>query len=492
MVNLMRSLVIVGGGSSAWLTAAYISHNSPNIKITVIDKEIGNPVGVGEGTTLAFPKLMQDSGFDQAEWMMAVDATYKSAIVFPGWGSADKEIWHPFFLNQILEDGKTSLLEVWSKNQHYDYRHYGSMLYDTSINHNKVDLYDAGAYAFHVDCGKLVQYIQKKLENKITFIKSEVVAIQRNGDLITNLTLKDGQNITGDLYVDCTGFKGMLKENPKRVDLKGRLFCDTAVAGHIPYISREEEMRPYVVSEAVACGWIWDIPVQTRIGSGLVFNREITDIEEAKDFFCQYWNNRITKDKLKVLMWDPYYNEDFWKGNVVSIGLSAGFIEPLESTGLALISAGIVKLEAKIRDNTWSKNDADYYSLDMKLLFEDCVDFISMHYSRNTRPEKFWKFVQETYKPSDKILAYAELMKDSIRLHRNAKDFNIFSGANWTCWMAQLGYPVGAANDGYSQQEAKKIMLKYYNGVEKFRHNHSRHHATEIDRLRTYYNINQD
>jgi CRISPR/Cas system-associated endonuclease Cas3-HD len=86
--------------------------------------------------------------------------------VFPGWGDKDKEIWHPFFLNQILEDGKTSLLEVWSKNQNYDYRHYGSMLYDTSINHNKVDLYDAGAYAFHVDCGKLVQYIQQKLTNK--------------------------------------------------------------------------------------------------------------------------------------------------------------------------------------------------------------------------------------------------------------------------------------------------------------------------------------
>jgi tryptophan halogenase len=485
-MKFVRTITIVGGGSSAWMTAAFLAKNNPDMYVTVVDKEIGSPVGVGEGTTLAFGEFMTACGFEIDEWFPGVDATFKSAIMFPNWREKGHNIWHPFWLNDSLENDTADLASVWSKNQNYDYKIYGSMLYDTSIK-NKIDLANPHAYAYHIDAGKLVTFIQSKLQGKVRFIKSEVVDIKKTGNTIDELHLKDGSVITSDLYIDCTGFIGLLKDNPKRVDVTNRLFCNTAIAGHIPYIDKNEEMHPYVISEAVDCGWVWNIPVQSRIGSGLVFNRDITDIEDAKDYFVKYWNNRVSKDKLKVLKWDPYYNEDFWRDNVVSIGLSAGFIEPLESTGLALIAAGIVKLQAKIRDNTMTEMDAERYNLDMKSTFEDCIDFVSMHYSITNRTEPFWQYVKETYKPSEKILAYAELTKEHVRYHRQAKDLNVFSGANWTCWMAQLGYPVGEARDNLTKDQAEAVMLKHHNEVEKFRFNQSRHHYTEIQRLSEFY-----
>ena len=231
----------------------------------------------------------------------------------------------------------------------------------------------------------------------------------------------------------------------------------------MPYEDRDKELHPYVISEAVDCGWIWNIPVETRIGSGLVFNRSITDPEDAKKYFCEYWNNRVTPDKLKVIDWTPYYNNNIWHENVISIGLSAGFIEPLESTGLALITEGIFQLSRRLTDLTWNDYDREIYNNTMKCFFEESIDFVSMHYAKTERTEPFWQVVRNTIKVSEKQNFYTEWLADPSRpMPQGGKDSNFFTAPNWTTWLVQMGYPVAPRDFGEINDVTEYGIRRYF------------------------------
>ena len=482
--KIIRSIAIVGGGSSAWLTAAYLNKFLPHIKITLIDKEESTPVGVGEATTTLFKEFMDQCGFDFYEWFTEVDATFKSGILFPGWKDYDSKIWHPFLVHPFFDVNELSynVLELWSNHQDLDYKTYGTGLHDISLK-NKMDPKELGAYAYHLDCLKLVKFIENKLRNKITIIKSSVEKVYHNDKNVWRLDLETGSTFSADLYVDCTGWQSILKKEKNLVDTSDRLFTNTAIAGHIPYVDRNKEMHPYVISEAVDHGWIWNIPIKDRIGSGIVFNRDITDIETAKDYFVKYWDNRITKDQLKVLRWNPYYYSNFWDGNVVGIGLSAGFIEPLESTGLALAMVGAMVLRKKIGDSTFSIDDIDSYNLDMKIQFEDCIDFVSMHYSQTNRTEPFWQYVKEKYRHTDKISCYIELLKDWPRDSNHVNNPYFLSMSNWSCWLIQLGYPCGPVPLNIPKNVSRNVLLHIADSYKNYLDSNGVDHHAEVDRI---------
>lgn len=464
-VHNVETIAIVGGGTSAWLAAAYISKKKPHYNILVIDKEIGSPVGVGEGTLLGFGQIMEQCGFTPEEWFFEIDATFKSGILFPKWGLSNSDVWHPFSF-PMHHRFDLSSMDVWSARQDLDFKINGLSMYDVSVNHNKIDIemLRHGNYAYHIDCSKLVGMIQDKIlkSRNVTSIKSEVVDIVRCGGNIQHLVLKDTQTISADLYIDCTGFKHLLHDSAERVTVENRLFCNTAIAGHIPYIDKNKEMVPYVISEAVDHGWIWNIPVQSRIGSGLVFNREITSIDDAKDFFVKYWNNRISKDQLKVIDWTPYYNKNMWHGNVVSIGLSAGFIEPLESTGVALIITGLEQLMFRLGIDYYTDKDIDIYNHTMIGYFEDCIDFVSMHYSNVEKDSKFWKWVKETRIKSSRQQQFENnMISDKEKLSLGSQGF-VFNGTNWVCWLVQLGLPL-SKKSMLSYEQANELILSHAN-----------------------------
>lgn len=486
----VKTITIVGGGTSGWLTAAYLAHNLPEIDITIIDKEIGTPVGVGEGTLLNLKSFLDECGFDAGEWFPVIDATYKSAIMFANWEGAGKHIWHPFYKGNRDVAGNFGIHDIWTQAQHHDFKKYATSHYDASVLHNAVDAGSPQEYASHIDCSKLVEFIKLKITKKITVVKSDVIDVKYLNNNIKELTLKNNSTIISDLFVDCTGFKNILKAPKKKITLEGRLFCNTAIAGHIPYKNRNDELKPYVTSEAVDHGWVWHIPVATRIGSGLVFNRDVTSIDDAKDYFVNYWNNRVKKEDLKVIDWTPFYNEDMWDGNVVRIGLSAGFIEPLESTGVALITAGITQLTNAIHERYYTEDNIKFFNLQMKLYFEDSIDFVSMHYAKSNRTSKFWTWVKETWAPSERMIHYLELLNDStVPVPYNGKYNYIFNGANWSIWLIQLGYPIAKRNTSIDDPLAEEMLIKNYIEFEKHRHVHSRHHASEIDRLADLYKL---
>ena len=479
-INNVDTVVIVGGGTAAWMCAAYLSANTEDIKITLVDKEVGNPVGVGEATLLNFERFLNECGFERHKWFNEIDATFKSGILFPNWGAKDNLVWHPFLLNTAF-DKNTTLYDCWSHHQEKYPIANASAFYSVSLA-NKVDSENANYYAMHVDCSKLVLWLQTQLENKIEIIKSEMVeVIREDSGFIKSLKLKNGTSVSGDLFVDCTGFKSLLAANPHKVNLRGRLFCDTAVAGHIPYEDVEEERIPFVISEAVDDGWIWRIPVQSRIGSGLVFNRSITDPEVAKKNLCNYWEGRITPDTLKVIDWSPYYRNNAWEYNSVAIGLASGFIEPLESTGISIIQSGIVNLCNFIKSKYWTRLDQERHNSYVIAEYNDCVDFVNMHYAKSTIESPFWNWVRETYQPSELLKFYLDKLESETPFLNEGKGI-LFSGANWNCWLTQMGYSAGKKNNIDSETAA--ILLKdWVNFQKKFRLAYSPTHTEAIERM---------
>lgn len=480
----VKNIVIIGGGSAAWLTAAHLS--SKNFNVTVIDKEIGESVGVGEATILGFSQFMNDCGFDFNDWFINCDATFKAGIYYPNWIRENNNVWHPFYLSpNVAENIKQQ--DAWSHCQDLEFKKFGLSLYDISVNHNKIDTSIIDSYAFHVDAGKLVTYIQSRISNRCKFIRSEVIeSVYDQQGNVEFLKLNNDQIVYGDLFIDCTGFRSIINKNNNFKDVYGRLFCNTAIAGRVEYIDKEKEMHPYTKAEAVDHGWVWTTPVQSRMGSGLVFDRNITDVEEAKDFFVRYWDNRITKDQLRVLDWSPKYTQTPWRNNIISIGLSAGFIEPLESTGLALIISQATMLANFISDNTYSNTSIEIYNNQFTENFESSLDFVSSHYSYTEKTGKFWENVKKKYVASKYIKLKKELLGSVGPLgSTNKKSSQIFSGANWTTWLIQLGCPV---RPSFSVDEKVAIdsIQKYYNAVETYRHTWSVPHAQEVERIRVY------
>jgi hypothetical protein len=486
-MKIVDDVVIVGGGSSAWLTAAFISHQCPELNVTVVDKQIGTPIGVGEGTLLSFDKFMQWSGFDKLEWFHEIDATYKTGALFPNWVEKGHDIWHPFNMSPDIENMGT-LQQAWSHNQNLDFKYFGVAMYDTAVNYNKIDTSLSDAYGYHVDAGKLVTFIQRKLENRVKFVPMDVTDISYDGENIDHLILMDGRRIYGDVFIDCTGFRSILR-NPEtldRVDLAGRVFTNTALCAHVEYEDFDTECRPYTRAEAVQNGWIWTIPTQSRMGSGIIFNNKITTEDEAAEEYLSYWNGRVTRDQLRLIDWTPYYNKNPWYGNTISIGMSAGFIEPLESTGLALIQHQAYDLSQVLKSSYYTKENVKIYNDVFTSKFEECVDFVSSHYSVTNLEGKFWDFVRHTYKHTEGVEGMLKLLETrGPRRTEERQGITIFSGANWTTWAQQMGYEI-APHKSMSKELADKLLNIHINTTEKYRFNWSSHHATEIRRSKEY------
>ena len=462
----IKNITIVGGGSAAWLGAAYLMNNKWDLELTVIDKEVGNPIGVGEATVLTFPHFLRECGLQLTDWFPNIDTTYKTGINFPGWRDPKGSVWHPFYLNRSYFDKQCTQYDIWAHNkQHTDFKTSALPTYNTVMK-NKVDMWGSfETLAYHIDAGKLVTQLQKFCHGNVNVIKSDVVGVNRDSSgNVTSVELKNGHVHSSDLFVDCTGFASILKDSD-RVELlgEGRLFTNCAVAGHVPYENIEEERVPYVDCPAVDHGWIWKIPTQTRFGSGMVFNKDITDIDTAKQYFCDHWNGRIKPEDLKVIDWVPYYSKNFWENNVVSIGLSGGFIEPLESTGLASMTTGFEKLLARISHNAYSEADVHGYNQEMIYWYEDAVDFINSHYADTKWDTPFWNFVKETHVKSEKHLYYEAWLKDPNRkFYTSVMSKTLFHPPNWHLWLIQMGYPVNKDLNYLNPMETEFMMREFH------------------------------
>ena len=461
----VKKLVIVGGGTAGWIAASWFGKRwSSLMEVVVIDKTQPERVGVGEATLLSFPSVMQNMGYKVEEWINEIDATFKAGILFPGWGKEDHVIWHPFGFTSVGNE-KVPMYDIWSSFQdEYDIKEI-SPLYQSSQKGNIELDYVRDTYAYQIDCGKLVGFLQRMTSRCVTYIQSDVKNIVRNGDDIEKLILEDGSEVVGDLYLDCTGWKQLLFGNDN-IDLSDRLFIDSALVGRVKYEDRNIEHHPYTDCEALEHGWRWKIPTKSRIGTGYCFNRSITDPDDIADAFVEHWNGRITKDELHLLDWKPQRCKQFWKGNIVSIGLSSGFIEPLESTGLALMIRGCEFLEECMYGGVYNPNyEPDVYNVRMKVSFESAVDYITMHYTYSQRKGKFWDYVRENVVKSGMQSYMEEQINNPDELtYQSDRTSSFFGGSNWHVWLAQLMPSVTPKT--YWKNMSPDILPRFKNYIE--------------------------
>lgn len=406
------SIVIVGGGTAGWLTAAFLQNQLPLIlnrpvAITVIEAEDIPTVGVGEATIPSIRQTLAACGIEEHVFLKSCGATFKHGIEFINWRDDPKigganSYFHPFG-DQIKVAGRDATWQ-WLQmppDQRGAYAELFSVQSEIAKggqapkNFNDKPYEGALAYAYHLDAGKLAQFLKTRSKAQgVCHIVQKVVGIACNREDISALELDNEERIKADLFIDCTGFAARLINADKQNrfnSLSDILFVDRAVVTRVENDSLADIIG-YTKSIAQSAGWIWDIALQDRRGVGHVYSSRYIEDDTAKAELAAYVQQPAETLETRRLDMRIGYHHQQWRGNTIAIGLSSGFLEPLESTGIYLIEmANWAMLEFVPRYLAGSQPQASYNRI-LHNHYNNIADFLKMHYClSNRRDTPFWR-----------------------------------------------------------------------------------------------------
>ena len=431
----VRRVVIAGGGTAGWMVAACLSKvlgKALDIRLVESD-EIGT-VGVGEATIPTLLTFHQLLDINEQEFMAATQATFKLGISFEGWRDQGQDYIHSFGLTG-QDHWTAGFQHFWLKGRARqlagDYGDYCLELKAAQQN-RFAHLPRAGMnYAYHLDASLYAQFLRRfserlgvqRIEGRIT----EVQADAASGH-IRAIRLDSGACIEGDLFIDCTGFRGLLIGEALGVpyeDWSHWLPCDSAVAVQTAPVG---EAVPYTRSIAHAAGWQWRIPLQHRVGNGLVYcSRYLPDAQARQWLLDRVQGATLTTPRL--IKFTPGQRQATWRGNCVAIGLSSGFIEPLESTSIHLIQRGIIRLLQLFPSAGISAADVAEYNQQSRDEIEHIRDFIVLHYHVTRRDDSaFWQGCRSMDIPPS-LRHRIALFSDSARVFRAGNE--LFAENSW-------------------------------------------------------------
>jgi tryptophan 7-halogenase len=403
-----RSIVIAGGGTAGWMTAAALSRFlGKHWAITLVESEDIGTVGVGEATIPMIRNFNQALGIDEGEFLRETLGTYKLGIEFVGWGAPDQLYIHGFGLaGRGL--GLLPFQHYWLRaSQAGRARPLGDYIYNgvaaranrfAHIERADDSVLPPMPYAYHFDAGLYAAYLRRFAEAKgVVRREGKIEEVLRNvetGD-VSSLRLEDGTEIAGDLFIDCSGFRGLLIEDALGTgfdDWSHWLPCDRAVA--VP-CSSVEVLTPYTRSTARPAGWQWRIPLQHRTGNGHVFCSSFMSEDEATALLLGNLDGTPLADP-RPLRFVTGKRKKLWNHNVIAVGLASGFIEPLESTSIHLIQTTINRILDFLPSGRALQADRDAFNHFADFEYERIRDFIILHYHANGRVgEPFWDACRE-------------------------------------------------------------------------------------------------
>jgi len=446
----VKKVVILGGGTAGWMSAAMIKKLIGNaVEIELVESESIGTVGVGEATIPPIKLFNSVLGINEAEFLRETKATIKLAIKFENWKEKGESYYHTFgaagrslafcqfhhllkSANQLEDDS-----HLWQYDLNYLLAESGKFAHINS----KDPLYEV-PYAYHFDAGLYAKFL-RKFSEKIGVKRTEgmvkhVKQCQTSG-FIESLILQDGQEISGDLFIDCSGFKGLLiqeKLSTGYEDWSHWLQCDRAIA--VPS-KRFDNTLPYTRSIAHSAGWQWRIPLQHRNGNGLVYSSNHCTDQEAQDLLMSNLDSEAIGD-LNSFRFTTGRRRKQWNKNVVSIGLSSGFLEPLESTSIHLIQSAIVRLVHTFPHAGINESLINEFNKQSKIETEQIRDFLILHYHVNQRSDSlFWNDMRTMNIP-DSLAHKIEIFKENGRLFRDNND--LFQDSSWLQVMVGQGiYP---------------------------------------------------
>jgi tryptophan halogenase len=465
-------LVIVGGGTAGWMSAALISKLfAGSLNIELVESDAIGTVGVGEATIPPIQVFNDLAGVDEEAFLRDTKATIKLAIEFQNWGAIGDRYLHGFgFIGRKV--GAISFQHVFLKALAEGA---AGPVSDYSLNNMAAD---AGrfnrlaqiegtplpgiAYAYHFDAGLYAQFLRKMSDaqgvTRREGLIQEVLVGPDSGD-VTGLKLEDGSEVSGDFFIDCSGFNSLIFNKSLGVefdDWSEWLLCNRALA--VPSSSEPRSLRPYTQSIAHQAGWQWRIPLQHRTGNGHVYCDRFISEDEATQVLMDNLEGEPLKDPLSLRV-TPGCRKQLWHRNCVALGLASGFIEPLESTSIHLIQIGITNLLKVFPTKGDNEAKAREYNRRMRFEYEAIRDFIILHYHQTSREDTpFWKHVKNMEIPENlqhKMASFAE----SGHLYRI--DEELFTQVGWLQVMLGQGIrpkQYNALADTLSTEQAREYL----------------------------------
>jgi len=457
-VNTSKSIdiVILGGGTAGWMAANIFVKKWSNkqVKITLVESPDVGIIGVGEGSTPTLKRFFKLIDVNESEWMPRCNATYKNNIKFKGWSpkSGVDSYSHPF----------TTQIDTFTATPFITNCRTRRLGLDTTTSPEKFLLNGVLAeqgkapiapdkfpfvieYGYHFDSHLLGQYLSEiGCQRGITLKQQHIIDVEQksNGD-IASIVTKDGEKISADFFIDCTGFSSVLMQKTLKVPFKSykeNLFNDSAVIMPTPI---SESIPVETVSTALSTGWCWKIPLTNRFGNGYVYSSDFISSEAAEKEFRQHLGTLDNAQECQHLKMNVGQLESHWSHNCIGLGLSQGFIEPLEATALHLVQVCIESFASTFESGGFSSKYRKDYNLKIQERFEKVRDYIVAHYKLNTRDDSdYWRENRENSNLSDSLIHILDVWYkrgDLIEEIERQKLNTHFDAVSWNCLLSGYG-----------------------------------------------------
>lgn len=480
MTQRVRHIVVVGGGTAGWLTAGTLaavsrSQRAEPIAITLVESPNIPIIGVGEGTWPTMRRTLRRMGVRETDFIRSCNATFKQGAKFARWVTGDEQdyYYHPLVLPQGYFETNLGLHWLEGEKQQSFSRSTCPQeeICEAGLAPKLITTaeYDGVAnYAYHLDAGAFAEFLKAHCTEKlgVRHVLADMTGVRaaENGDIAAIETAQAGP-ITGDLFVDCTGFRSLLLGGHFNVPFrscKHILFIDRALAVQIPYPDPDTPLASHTISTAQGAGWIWDIGLQSRRGTGHVFSSAHTDEGEAEADLRRYIRATGGDDthlSVRRIDIEPGHRERFWAGNCVAIGLSAGFLEPLEASAILLVEISAQFLAEQMPATREAMEIvADRFNRTFAYRWDRIIDFLKLHYLLSQRTDNdFWIDNRAQASIPDSLI---ELMQLWQYHPPSDADFDraveVFPGASYQYILYGMGFRPARGYDPPSRAAARE------------------------------------
>ncbi|GIJ79309.1 tryptophan halogenase [Micromonospora phaseoli] len=466
---MIRDVVIVGGGTAGWMTATYLKTAfQDRISVTLVESAAVGTIGVGEATFSTIRHFFDYLGLDERDWMPQCSGSYKLAIKYDNWRGDGSHFYHPFERlrtsdgftmaewNLALGDATESfdrgsfitpyLCEAQRSPRMLDGSLFTTSL-DGALGRSTLDEQRAQfPYAYHFDAALMARYLTKLgVELGVRHVVADVVGVgQDERGWLTHVTTRDQGDVTGDLFVDCTGFRGLLINQTLQerfISFTDVLPNNRAVALRVPRDMERQGIDPYTKATAKEAGWIWTIPLYGRIGTGYVYSDEFCDPDEAERTLREFaapGQDDLAANHIRMRIGR---NERSWVNNCVAVGLSSGFVEPLESTGIFFIQHAIEQLVKHFPDNTWDPVLIRGYNEKVARVIDGVKEFLVLHYVASPRQDTaYWRETKVRKIPdglAERLETAAVRVLDESTIYPYYHGFEVYS---WITVLLGMGW----------------------------------------------------
>ena len=458
-MNPIRHILIVGGGTAGWLTAAFLARTlgtaAGGVRVTLVESSDIGIIGVGEGTFPSIRGTLHAVGLDEARFIRECDATFKQGVNFVDWSNVGERYFHPFNAPS-QRPGAPELLPYWVLGEaggraFADAVSMQQRVADASRAPKRAsdgDWLGPMNYAYHFDAGKFATLLAAHAQSlgvERVIATVERVQLRADGHVEAVVTRERGV-LAADLFIDCSGFRALLIGDAlgaARKPLNDVLFADRALAVQVPYPAADTPIPSYTISTAHEAGWTWDIGLHRRRGVGYVYSSRHTNDERAERVLRGYVGPAADGLTPRLLKLDTGYRETQWIGNCVAVGLSAGFLEPLESSGIGLIETAAYLIGYLFPADGDFEPAARQFNQHMRARFERIVDFLKLHYALTRRDDSaFWR---DNADPA----SWTPTLRDRLAQWRSRPphrldfiaDLEMYPPSSWQYVLYGMGYP---------------------------------------------------